>query len=281
MGLSGPQVPRGPARWERARRHAERNPTSANAALYRSRLELAQTAESEFFGRDSAFDFLYLKWSDRSGTAPKVEFRVCSVACAAMQLSLEVAGENVNAEIMRIIADALNDVPWAPSASWRSGVERFRKRDPQAQKRDVRCLVCAATIKVDGEIIGKDHREYQTPKPLPSTEDLVLKTARSLNDELRKALAEAQESLRQNRELNLRLSEQNAELMARANHMVDSDSFSNLFYLSPDGFFTSVLDLPIVQFDDDDLRNILQTYASIDGRRRYLNENGGDLRGVL
>ncbi len=258
--MSSGDVSRGPKRWKRAADNAVKNPNSSGAKLYETRVRAARYAEAYIVNSDSArFDFMLLKLSTSGEQA--VEFRVCSVFCCALQLQLENKDDDhiaVTDKIEGVIAgrSVVEDV-YIYSRSAMQSMTRVRLRDAPKQVRDVRCFVCGVTIPVEGKVAATS-----------DDADLVA-SLRAEIDRLNGLLTTA--------EWRATVSEKAyAEGMEASKRMVDKETITDYMYLSDDGYFVPVADLPTVVIDID-TQALLNEYGTHETRKYYVINNGHKL----
>lgn len=134
-------------RWERARVNALMNPGSAAAKLYRQRVSAALEACAGSSTSDHAqFEFME---KYRSPSGAKVEYRVCSLFCAAMQIQLDYRVSD-REEISKVLHAAVSS-GYFTTFQHRQKLAVRRRRE-FAQTRTVKCRACWRTIAVDGTI---------------------------------------------------------------------------------------------------------------------------------
>lgn len=129
-------------RWERARINALIDPDSAGAKLYRKRTSLAEPFAGILDTRPYAFHFA-------GANAPKVEYRVCSEYCAALELQLTDPYEDT--VTVMSISDAILDADHG--GFMRKGhAGEYLAVSTSRPTRDAKCRVCWSVIRPDGTV---------------------------------------------------------------------------------------------------------------------------------
>jgi len=292
-------IARGPARWERARKNAEANPTSAGAKLYRKRCEIAaRVSDLVSYGPlDTPYEFLRMAYVGNGSSSIKIDFRVCTPWCAAMEMQL-ASHDTVNAEA---ICSAMEKVQSNDNATWdvitvNLPVPKMCAYDPDSQSRTVHCHVCETPIYSDGQVGGDEGAGL----PFETVSDDELANLNKLRAEIEQLRTE-RDSLK--RDAGVYLAEINT-LRARLDEAVDDAEsareqvflldakldnattaagqvLDGLYVLSgPNSNLTHVADMPVVSIDED-TANMLNTYSNASLRHAYLNDHGKPLRTVL
>lgn len=139
-------IRRGPQRWERARRNAERKPHTQAAALYRERVERADAARDSGMYDDGPREFLTRVFV-KGHAGPKLnrDFTTCSVWCTAMQAQVEY-----HADVALALRPTGQDFYITYGNAYVGGVY---PRDVCNIRGHVRCQCCGAHIYKDGRIV--------------------------------------------------------------------------------------------------------------------------------
>lgn len=190
MSLIGKRydVAPGPARWDRARANAEKNPTSHGAKLYKSRLALAWRLTHEKAYEDVVYAFQRNQggyWNRAEYPEWKRKHTVCSRFCALLHVQLSLGDKACEATVH----DAMMGTPY------HSDGERIVAVQPGELKRPVRCFVCGCQIEKDLVPSGTSFAGVQPqPQPEPVTAGkirLPAETLRSIIDSLNDVEASA------------------------------------------------------------------------------------------